>query len=91
MLITLQATTRTRNMLRGWRYATRAWARALGWRSMGGNILGKRWGELGGLGGLGGLGWSGGLVARRAVGEEGVEGDGGSGDGRGRAGLGHVQ
>ena len=35
---------------------------------------------------LGGLG---GLVARRELGEDGVEGDGGGGDSRGRAGLGH--
>ena len=29
------------------------------------------------------------LVARRELGEDGVEGDGGGGDSRGRAGLGH--
>ena len=33
--------------------ARRAWARALGWRSMGGNLLGRRFRELAGLGGLG--------------------------------------
>ena len=66
--------------------ATRAWARALGRRSTGGDILRTRLRDLRGLGGLGGLG---GLVARREVGEEGVAGDGGSGDNGGRAGLGH--
>ena len=30
------------------------------------------------------------LVARRELGEDGVEGDGGGGDSRGRAGLGHM-
>jgi hypothetical protein len=62
-----------------------SWARALGWRSTG-DLLGGRLRQLRGLGGLGGLG---GLVARRELGEDGVEGDGGGGDSRGRAGLGH--
>ena len=69
--------------------ATGMWARALGWRSTGGNILRTRLRDLTGLGGLGGLAGLGGLVARREVGEEGVAGDGGSGDNGGRAGLGH--
>ena len=60
--------------------ASRAWARALGWEKYGGIILGRRLRQLRGLGGLGGLGWLGGLVARRELGKDGVEGDGGGGD-----------
>ena len=77
--------------------ATRAWARArarsVGWRSTRGDLLGRRLCQLRGLGGLGVRGLRG--VRRvwwldgKQLGDYGVKGDGGGGDSRGRAGLGH--
>ena len=55
----------------------------------GGGVISEGVGTVKGFGGLRGLGGLGGLVARRELGEDGVEGDGGGGDSRGRAGLGH--